>query len=74
MSFSDLLDIVIIIMGCVLTVLIFISMHRDNKNSMKFVKAMADTSIKTLEQNKLLETQNALLQEEIKILKKENAE
>lgn len=74
MSFSDAIDLGIIFIGLYLSIVTIISMRADNKKLVKLVKALAENGIKTIEQNKLLETQNALLQEEIKILKKENEE
>lgn len=74
MSFSDAIDLGIIFIGLYLSIVTIISMRADNKKLAKLVKALAENGIKTIEQNKLLETQNALLQEEVKILKKENEE
>ena len=72
MSFSDAIDLGIIFIGLYLSIVTIISMRADNKKLAKLVKALAENGLKTIEQNKLLETQNALLQEEIKILKRES--
>ena len=72
MSFSDAIDLGIIFIGLYLSIVTMISMSADNKKLAKLVKALAENGVKAIEQIKLLETQNALLQEEIKILKKEN--
>ena len=71
MSFSDAIDLGIIFIGIFLSIVTIISMRADNTKLVKLVKALSENGLKTIEQNKLLETQNALLQEEIKILKKE---
>ena len=72
MSFSDAIDLGIIFIGLYLSIVTIISMRADNKKLAKLVKALAENETKTIEQNKLLETQNALLQEKIKILKRES--
>ena len=74
MSFSDAVDIGLIIIVLWLIVTEYISMYKSHQDAHKIIIGLSEDSVKINEQNILLKEQNKLLKEEVKILNKECAE